>query len=119
MPNTNIGAVRLRPLLNHQRCSECVPVSTGTLIRRRARPVVVRMSNMTRIEKLYARLEREDAELLALVVPALRTVVSGWNTGFFTIREGVPVGSGAPIFERARDILALAIQLDESKGGLV
>jgi hypothetical protein len=74
---------------------------------------------MTRIENLYARLEREDAELLELVVPALRTVVSGWSTGFFTMRKDVPVGSGAPMFEKAQNILALATQLGEPKDGLV
>ena len=74
---------------------------------------------MSRVGKLYARLEREEAELLELVVPALRSVANGWATGFFAMQDDVPVGSGAAIFGRAQDILALATRLGEPKENLV
>ena len=74
---------------------------------------------MSRIEKLRRRLQQDEAELLATVIPVLQTVARGRNTALFVTIDGIPTAAGAPILNKAREILRLAAQLDEPTSELV
>lgn len=74
---------------------------------------------MSRTEKLWRRLRQEETQLLDTVIPELQIVARGRNTGLFVTRDGVPTAAGAPILNKAQEILRLAAQLGEPSSGLV
>ena len=81
---------------------------------------------MSRTQKLYAWLDRLEAELREMLIPALREVAGGRNTLFFITKHNNPwpaLRGGSPqgteIFERAGEILSLARRLGVDTSALL
>ena len=77
------------------------------------------MPRVSRREKLQVRLAMEEEDLRQTLIPILRSIAAGRNTGFFDMGSGKPTVLAEPILVKARDILELATQLGEPNTDLV